>query len=67
MTCMLKCLGVNCTDDDSFFVMHQKIKWTGRKTKKKKLGEKILPISYFNVMWPQEYKLTYMLQIVLLN
>lgn len=27
---MLKCLGVNCTDNDNFFVMHQKIKWTGR-------------------------------------
>ena len=33
---MLTCLGVNCTDNDNFFVMHQKIKWTGRQKKKKK-------------------------------
>ena len=31
MTCMLKCLGAKCTDDDNVFEMHQKIKWTGRK------------------------------------
>ena len=32
MTCMLKCLGVKCTDDDDdVFEMHQKIKWTGKK------------------------------------
>ena len=31
MTCMLKCLGAKCTDNDNVFEMHQKIKQTGRK------------------------------------
>ena len=31
MICLLKCLWAQCSDDDNFFEMYQKIKCTGRK------------------------------------